>query len=144
MCIFQDVLVDAEPTAEGEWMNLSTEVFMKAITLQSAANTVTTATSFTELVRGNDQVLLERITPLVRRESVLLDLGSVERIDAAGIAALILLYRCALESGHDFTVSNASARVAQVLTLVGLDHILLFHNMVQCSHSGPRTEPTAA
>ncbi len=86
-----------------------------------------------ELVRGHEQILLERMTPLVRQQNVLLDLGLVERIDAAGIAALISLYACARDAGHNFTVSNASPRVEEILALVGLDHILLSHNAVSNS-----------
>src|ERR1035441_3620327 len=71
-------------------------------------------TKLTELVRGNDQRLLEQMRPLVRRQSVALDLASVQRIDAAGISALISLYTYARETGHSFTVSNASPRVAEI------------------------------
>ena len=45
--------------------------------------------TLTELVRGHDQDLFARLAPVVRRQSLLLDLELVERIDAAGIAALI-------------------------------------------------------
>jgi anti-anti-sigma factor len=92
----------------------------------------------TELVRGHDQRLLERVAPLVRRQSIALDLNSVERIDAAGIAALVTLYTTACAAGHSFTVSKASPRVARILALVGLDRILLSQNAVQTSHCGPR------
>jgi len=99
---------------------------------------------FTELVRGHDQVLLDRVAPLVRRQSVSLDLSSVERIDAAGIAALISLYRAAREAGHRFTVSCATPRVVEILALVGLDRILLSQNAVMISHSGSRLRRSAA
>jgi anti-anti-sigma factor len=98
----------------------------------------------TELVRGCDRRLIDEMTPLVRRQSVSLDLGSVERIDAAGIAALISLYRIAHESGHGFSVSKASPRVAELLALVGLDGILLSHDAEQASHSGPLLAQDAA
>jgi anti-anti-sigma factor len=97
-----------------------------------------------ELVRGCEQCLLERITPLVRQQSVSLDLERVQRIDAAGIAALISLYRSAVESGHRFSISNASPRVAGILALVGLDRILMSQNAVRISHSEHRLEQTAA
>ena len=98
----------------------------------------------TELVRGSERRLIEEMTPLVRRGSASLDLRSVERIDAAGIAALISLYRIAHESGHEFSVSNASPRVAEMLALVGLDGILMSHNANTNSYSGPRLARTAA
>jgi len=102
------------------------------------------ACELTELVRGSDRGLIEEITPLVRRQSVWLDLRSVERIDAAGIAALITLYRIAHESGHGFSVSNASPRARELLTLVGLDRLILSHDAGRASHSGPLPAQNAA
>jgi anti-anti-sigma factor len=81
-----------------------------------------------ELVRGQEQDFVQRLTPLVSRQSVTLDLTHIERIDAAGIAALISLYWCADTAGNRFTVVNASAHVAEILALVGLDRILLSRN----------------
>ena len=104
----------------------------------------TEMTGLTELVKGHDRDLLDRLAPLVRRQSLTLDLHSVERIDAAGIAALISLYRCACEAGHRFSVSNPSARVAEILALVGLNRILLSRNVVHISHSGHSLERSAA
>lgn len=85
-----------------------------------------------ELVRGEEQCLVERLTPIVRQQSVMLDLSHVERIDAAGIAALISLYGSAQSTGHDFHVVRASNRVAEILTLVGLDHFLLSQESAPC------------
>jgi len=79
---------------------------------------------FTEIVRGNEWLVLERIMPQVKRRSVSLDLHKVKRIDAAGITALVLLYRAACEAGHRFTVSHATRHVREILVLVGLDRIL--------------------
>lgn len=98
----------------------------------------------TELVRGSDRRLIEEMEPLVRRQNVSLDLAAVERIDAAGIAALISLYRMARESGHGFSISRASARVAEMLTLVGLDGILLSHNAKRALRSRSRLAQDAA
>jgi anti-anti-sigma regulatory factor len=98
----------------------------------------------TELVRGQEQYFVERFSPVVRRQSVTLDLGSVERIDAAGIAALISLYASAHDAGHCFTVSNPSARVEEILSLVGLEGILVSHHVSRNSHSGSCCELPAA
>jgi anti-anti-sigma regulatory factor len=98
----------------------------------------------TELVRGQEGRLLEQLQPLVLRHSVALDLGAVERIDAAGIAALITLYCDACKAGHSFAVEHASPRVAEILGLVGLDRILLSQNVIPISHSGQLREDTAA
>jgi len=97
-----------------------------------------------ELVRGEVRNLLESVGPLVSQQSISLDLGGVERIDAAGISALIRLYGCARDAGHIFTLSNVSPRVAQILTLVGLDRILMSHNAVRLSHSEPQLDRSAA
>jgi anti-anti-sigma regulatory factor len=98
----------------------------------------------TELVRGSEQGLLERFTPLVRRQSLTLDLGCVRRIDAAGVAALISLHANAYEAGHCFTIVNPTPHVAEILSLVGLDRILLSHNAVERSQSGRCYERPAA
>ena len=79
----------------------------------------------TELVRGNEAQFLERIAPLVRVRPVLLDLCGVERIDAAGVAALITLYRTACEAGRRFGVMNPKPHVAEILALLGLDRVLM-------------------
>ena len=55
-----------------------------------------------ELVLGQESTLLERFTPLARGQDLSLDLGSVKRIDAAGIAALISLYGTARDAGKPF------------------------------------------
>jgi anti-anti-sigma factor len=78
-----------------------------------------------ELVRGEERELVERLTPVVQQENVTLDLGHVERIDAAGISALISLYGAARDAGHRFNVVNVTHHVAEILTIVGLDRILL-------------------
>jgi anti-anti-sigma factor len=102
------------------------------------------AAEMTELVRGNEQELLQRVAPLAARQNVCLDMSSVERIDAAGIAALISLYGSARDAGHNFSICGASHRVAEILALVGLEHILEYHNVVLNSHSGSQMERPAA
>ena len=80
-----------------------------------------------DLVRGTETNLLDQLMPLVRRQQVWLDLGCVERIDAAGVAALITLYlyRASRESGHCFGVTNPTPHTREILTLVGLNRFLL-------------------
>ena len=78
-----------------------------------------------ELVRGTEDRVLNELIPRVRRESVALDLSGVERIDAAGIAALITLYCNAIEAGTEFRVVDPSARVLELLRIVGLESILV-------------------
>ena len=80
------------------------------------------------LVRGTETGLLEEIMLLVQRQSVWLDLSCVERIDAAGLAALIALYRAAGESGRCFGVTNPTPHVREILCLVGLDKFLMNEN----------------
>ena len=97
-----------------------------------------------QLVRGQDECLVERVGPLVHERDLTLDLTCVQRIDAAGIAALVALYCIGCESGHRFSVTNVSARVAQILAVVGLDQILISHNAVQSSHCGSHMQRPAA
>ena len=103
---------------------------MNAI-LSNSANTLWIEPSdLHELVRGQERQLVERLTPVVAKQSVTLDLAQVERIDAAGIAALISLYSCARNAGNAFNVAHASHHVAEILSVVGLDRILISQNAV--------------
>ncbi len=105
---------------------------------------VVTPPDMTELVRGNDQRLIDRVSPLLSERSVTLNLKSIDRIDAAGIAALISLYGIARNAGHVFTVCNVTARVAEILTLVGLESVLMSHDAVWASHNAACFERPAA
>ena len=78
-----------------------------------------------ELVRGQEHGFLEELAPAVVRENVALDFGEVERIDAAGLAALITLYTDACKAGHTLTVSRPNRHVREILQIVGLDRILV-------------------
>jgi anti-anti-sigma factor len=91
----------------------------------------------TELVRGDEQGLIRRVAPLLREKSIALDLQHIDRIDAAGVAALISLYSTARNAGHQFSVCNVSERVAEILELVGLGPIFLSHNAVYDSQCEP-------
>jgi anti-anti-sigma factor len=108
------------------------------------ATTIMPPGNLRELVRGKEYVLVEIMEPVVRKRSVTLDLRQVERIDAAGIAALISLYGSAHVAGHEFTIVNASHRVAEILALVGLDRILLSHEAMPCPETDPCCEMPAA
>ncbi len=78
-----------------------------------------------ELIKGQEQELVKEMRPVVSRQSVRLDLSRVERIDAAGLAALVSLYCDARKAGHEFAVINPSRHVARVLAIVGLDRVLV-------------------
>jgi anti-anti-sigma factor len=83
-----------------------------------------------ELVRGQELIFLEELQPLVRAQPVRLNMSSIERIDAAGLAALVSLYCDALKAGHEFSAVNPSRHVIRILAIVGLDRVLL------SNHSG--------
>lgn len=83
-----------------------------------------------ELVRGQEKDLVERLAPVLRKQSAMLDFARIERIDAAGISVLISLYGVARDAGNGFAIANASARVAEILRLVGLDRILISREVV--------------
>ncbi|HEY9126874.1 MAG TPA: STAS domain-containing protein [Acidobacteriaceae bacterium] len=78
-----------------------------------------------ELVRGCEVEVLEELMPRVKCESLALDLSGVDRIDAAGIAALIRLYCGASAAGTEFSVVAPSARVRAMLRTVGLETVLI-------------------
>jgi len=77
-----------------------------------------------ELVRGQEQGFLRELRPLVESGSLRLDLSRTDRIDAAGLAALVSLYCDARRCGHEFAVVNPTRRVARVLEIVGLERMI--------------------
>lgn len=97
-----------------------------------------------ELVRGQEHKFIEMMKPLVDRQSVRLDLSAVQRIDAAGLAALITIYCDAQQAGHDFTISNPSHHVAEILSLVGLNKILNPQCQSAPAFGGAQLQETAA
>ena len=97
-----------------------------------------------ELVRGREQEILEELKPLVGRRSVLLDLSAIERIDAAGLAALVSLYCDARKAGHEFAVVNPTRHVARILAIVSLDRILVSKDSGETLPPGPRMDMVAA
>jgi|SRR5579859_3600893 len=102
------------------------------------------APEMTELVRGAEQQLVQRVAPLLRENNVRLDLNGIDRIDAAGIAALISLYSYAQNHGNTFSVINVSPRVEEMLSLVQLESILVSHNAVLPSQCDSCFERPAA
>lgn len=124
---------------------MTTAIFEPMATIVSAVQPAERAElTGSQLERGQAAGLVERLQPLVLQRDVTLDLTHVDRIDAAGITALITLYQSARESGHCFCLINASERVAHILCVVGLDHYLLSHNVVQNSHYGSTERRPAA
>ena len=105
---------------------------------------VQSSAKITELILGHERDLVAHVAPLVRGQSIALDLSKVERVDAAGVSALVELYSTACLAGHEFCILNATPHVAKVLALCGLDRILMSHNAVQDSYSGHRIELSAA
>lgn len=114
---------------------------MNADTIESVKNVVL---RMKELVRGQEQSFLQELAPIVVRESVALDFGSVERIDAAGLAALITLYTDACKAGHTLTVSQPSRHVREILQLVGLDRILMARSEAACAFASMQLQETVA
>ncbi|HEY3706523.1 MAG TPA: STAS domain-containing protein [Terracidiphilus sp.] len=117
---------------------------MNTIMSQKKALYVGTPAGFSELVRGNEDRLMALLTPVVREQNAVLDLGGVRRIDAAGVAALISIYGIARATGHSFRVCNVTSHVAEILELVSLDHILVAQERVEAQPVEPCVECPAA
>ncbi|HTX77983.1 MAG TPA: STAS domain-containing protein [Terracidiphilus sp.] len=117
---------------------------MNTTTVQPEQMYLIEPAGITELVRGTDQRLIALFTPLVQRQSIALDLGKIERIDAAGIAALITLYSDAAHAGHAFSVCNVSAHVTEILSLVGLAPILICKETAPAHNRADRRACAAA
>jgi ABC-type transporter Mla MlaB component len=107
-------------------------------------NTVKVASETTEIVRGQEEVFLKQLEPIVRNSSIELDLAPVERIDAAGIAALIRLYCDAVQAGRRFTVTNPRRHVYELLAIVGIDRVLMSDKDATAHATGIGLELTAA
>ncbi len=117
---------------------------MNTIVSETSAIRVMSPGELTELVRGTDHILLALLAPMVQQYNVALDLTRIRRIDAAGIAALISLYSCALESGHTFCAFNVAPRIDDILRLVGLESLLVSHDAIQAMACEGCREQTAA
>ncbi|MGB8031915.1 MAG: STAS domain-containing protein [Terracidiphilus sp.] len=117
------------------------EILMDTNRVESARNVVL---RLRELVRGQEQGFLEELAPAVVRESVALDFGAVERIDAAGLAALITLYTDACKAGHTLTVSRPNRHVREILQIVGLERILVARPEAGCPGPDLQLQESAA
>jgi anti-anti-sigma regulatory factor len=90
--------------------------------------TVRVASETTEIVRGQEDKFLGQLEPIVRNHSIELDMSPVERIDAAGISALIRVYCDAMQAGRRFTVLNPQPHVLAIMAIVGIDRVLMAPN----------------
>jgi anti-anti-sigma factor len=97
-----------------------------------------------ELVRGQEQAFIEQLDPMVREQSVTVDLRNVVRIDAAGLAALIRLYCDACKAGHSFRIAKPSSHVAELLALVRLDRLLVAEPEEKLVRPGLELQESAA
>lgn len=97
-----------------------------------------------ELVRGSEKRVVDMMSAVVRERSAVLDLSHVRRIDAAGVAALISIYGAARSAGNAFRVCHVTPHVAEILKLVGLDHILVICEDVQAPLPEAPVECSAA
>lgn len=96
-----------------------------------------------KLIRGCESAFVDQLLPRARQQSLRLNLSAVSQIDAAGIAALIALYRACGESGHQLTVVQPSEHVHELLHLVGLEHLLVAENQT-CATGYKHAALTAA
>ena len=117
------------------------EVLMNTNPVESARKIVL---KLNELVRGQEQSFLEELAPAVVREDVTLDFAAVERIDAAGLAALITLYTDACKAGHRLTVLRPSRHVSEILQIVGLDRILVVQPVAELGLGNMQLQGSAA
>jgi len=92
-----------------------------------------------DLVHGAEDRFIASLLPCVERRSLTLDLSAVERMDAAGISALISLYCSAVRAGTQFSVSSPNAHVLEMLRLVGLEQILLANGSRKADSLSPNS-----
>lgn len=89
---------------------------------------VTEVAATGKLIRGCESAFVDQLLPRAQKESLQLNLSAVSQMDAAGIAALVALYRASSESGHQLSVVQPSEHVHELLHLVGLEHLLITEN----------------
>lgn len=77
------------------------------------------------LVRGNEQAFVCDTLAALERANVLVDMSAVNALDAAGIGVLVTLQTAATAAGKRLYLIKPSKRAAEVLSLVGLDSMLL-------------------
>ncbi len=75
------------------------------------------------LGEGLDQ-LSTRISGLLGQRRVLLDLGGVEAVDAAGLGMLAEMAALAARSGRELSICNVPHQVADLISLTHLDEAL--------------------
>lgn len=86
---------------------------------------VTEVAATGKLIRGCESAFVDQLLPCARKVSLQLDLSAICQIDAAGIAALVALYRASSESGNRLTIVQPSQHVHELLHLLGLEHLLV-------------------
>ena len=79
------------------------------------------------LIRGCEASFLAELESRAVDSDLELDLGQVERIDAAGIGALLHLRALADQAGRRLSISSASRRATEVIRLVGLESVFMSH-----------------
>lgn len=73
------------------------------------------------IVAGEEVNNLESIAFAQNGPQLLLDLSSIDAIDARGLGALTAIRQWAIKQGIDFAVLNPSCAVRYLMTLVKLD-----------------------
>jgi anti-sigma B factor antagonist len=77
------------------------------------------------LVRGDEtNALREAVTSRVKQGRVILDLAGVSTIDAAGLGALVSMYRWSCDRRIELQLINLNERVHNLLRITGLDKVL--------------------
>lgn len=115
-------------------MELSSSALPPALT---SADVLHLRCSRNEIVFGQEQPLIDEVAHALHSSSVLLDLSNVARIDAAGISALLRLYRTAQNAGRKFFIVSPSRHVKEILALVGLEKLLSSRIAAKSPQSGP-------
>lgn len=70
---------------------------------------------------------------------VLIDLTNLTFIDSTGLASLVAAHRCATAAGGGVRLVGPNARIAKVLAITQLDHVLPVHDTVEtaCAAADP-------
>lgn len=77
------------------------------------------------LIRGSEAELIATVLPVLQTSCVILDMSAVEVIDAGGVGSLMMLRQVAEQSGTTLSLINPTQHTREILTVLGLDSVLL-------------------
>jgi anti-anti-sigma factor len=116
---------------------------MLNVTVQTVRETATLLCRGRIVAGEEARILREAVLAQADKNTVIIDLGLVDAIDAGGLSLLLELRKWASSKRVQLKLVNATRRVRQVLTATHLSHILDF-DWFEETRIQPRNDATGA